>query len=57
MHKYYLQVSIHHPINFKIVIVIPKRINQTLGHFKPSNIEKKLQRSEKWKVAIELVAA
>lgn len=46
MHEYirtYFDVSVDQPIQFNVVIVFAKRIDQDLGHFQPSNIKAKLK--------------
>lgn len=42
-HVAYLQVSVHHIVCVKVLVVLAVRIEQSLGRFKPTNVKKKLQ--------------
>lgn len=40
-----LKIAIDKPAGFEIVVVLAKRIDETLGHFQPSHIKEKLESS------------
>ena len=47
-----LNVSVHHVVCVKVIIILPPGIYQSFCHFEPANIENELEGGKKGKVVV-----
>lgn len=51
----HLNVPVDEPVDLKVVVVLPKRVDQGLGHLEPAHVEEELQHGEDGDVEINVV--